>query len=334
MPSVVPVAFHGSVCACAACRGASATALFADVGSEAETTVEATAEVGEVPAAVEALDGIESNDEAHNAERPARAALKKKPPRGKPLAEFSVGDVIKGKVKSLASYGAFVDIGAATDGLLHISQLSVGFVADVKEILTDGQDVEVRITKIDAEKNQVALTLLSEVQEEEAKDSANAPRPARAGGGGGGGRRDDSAVLAQLQSKGWSTDTFVEGTVASTVDFGCFVRVDASLLNAEVTGEMDGLVHISALSVSRVSQVTNLVNAGDKVQVRVKAIENRKVSLSMISPEDEQEKNDSRGGGGGETQNMGAKDWKESLEKMKEAAPAFTNKGMVIDSRK
>jgi predicted RNA-binding protein with RPS1 domain len=327
MPFAPGRAFHGSVCACAACRGGSATALFADVSPDAEAT---TAEV--VPAAVEAMDGVESNDEAHNTERPARAALKKKPPRGKPLTEFKIGDVIQGKVKSLASYGAFVDIGAATDGLLHISQLSVGFVSDVKEILTDGQDVEVRITKIDADKNQVALTLLSEVQEEEAKESANAPRPARAGGGGGG-RRDDSAVLAQLSAKGWNTDTFVEGTVASTVDFGCFVRVDASLLNPEVTGEMDGLVHISALSVSRVSQVTNLVNTGDKVQVRVKAIENRKVSLSMISPEDEQEKQASRGGGD-ETQNMGAKDWKESLEKMKESQPAFTNKGMIIDSRK
>jgi elongation factor Ts len=333
MPFAPGASFHGSVCACAACRGGSATALFADVNPEAEATVavEATAEV---PAEVVALDGIESNDEAHNAERPARAALKKKPPRGKPLAEFSVGDTIQGKVKSLASYGAFVDIGAATDGLLHISQLSVGYVADVKEVISEGQDVEVRITKIDAEKNQVALTLLSQAQEVEAKDSANAPRPARAGGGGGG-RRDDSAVLKALTEKGWSTDTFVEGTVASTVDFGCFVRVDASLLNPEVTGEMDGLVHISAIATSRVSQVTNIVNAGDKVQVRVKAIEKGKVSLSMISPEDEQEKNDNRGGGGGDqSQNMGAKDWKESLEKMQKEAPAFTNKGMVIDSRK
>jgi predicted RNA-binding protein with RPS1 domain len=332
MPCAPVVALHGSVCACSACRGGSATALFADVGSEAEVTIEATAEV---PAEVVALDGIESTGEAHNAERPARQSLKKKPPRGKPLSEFSVGDVIQGKVKSIASYGAFIDIGAATDGLLHISQLSVGFVADVKEVLKDGQDVEVRITKIDAEKNQVALTLLSEVQEEEAKESASAPRPARAGGGGGGGgRRDDSAILAALVQKGWNTDTFVEGTVASTVDFGCFVRIDASLLNPEVTGEMDGLVHISALSTSRVSQVTNIVNTGDKVQVRVKAIENRKVSLSMISPEDEQDKRSERGGGGDESQNMGAKDWKESLEKMKKEQPTFTNKGMVVDSRK
>jgi predicted RNA-binding protein with RPS1 domain len=329
MPFAPGAAFHGSVCACAACRGGSATALFADVNSDAEATAE-------VPAAVEAMDGVESNDEAHNSERPARAALKKKPPRGKPLAEFSVGDVIKGKVKSVASYGAFVDIGASTDGLLHISQLSVGYVADVKEVISEGQEVEVRITKIDAEKNQVALTLLSEAQEEESKESAAAPRPARGGGGGGGGgRKDDSAILKGLTEKGWNTDTFIEGTVASTVAFGCFVRIDAALLNPEVIGEMDGLVHISAMSTSRVSEVTNVVKAGDKVQVRVKEIKDRKVSLSMISPEDEQEKGAQRGGGGGdESQNMGAKDWKESLEKMNKDAPAFTNKGMIIDSRK
>jgi predicted RNA-binding protein with RPS1 domain len=328
MPFAPGAAFHGSVCACAACRGGSATALFADVNSDAEATAE-------VPAAVEAMDGVESNDEAHNSERPARAALKKKPPRGKPLAEFSVGDVVKGKVKSVASYGAFVDIGASTDGLLHISQLSVGYVADVKEVISEGQDVEVRITKIDAEKNQVALTLLSEAQEEESKESAAAPRPARGGGGGGGGgRKDDSAILKGLTEKGWNTDTFIEGTVASTVAFGCFVRVDAALLNPEVIGEMDGLVHISAMSTSRVSEVTNVVKAGDKVQVRVKEIKDRKVSLSMISPEDEQEKGAQRGGGGDESQNMGAKDWKESLEKMNKDAPAFTNKGMIIDSRK
>jgi predicted RNA-binding protein with RPS1 domain len=326
MPFAPSAAFHGSVCACAACRGGSATALFADVNPDAEATAEA-----EVPAAVEAMDGVESNDEAHNSERPARAALKKKPPRGKPLAEFKIGDTVKGKVKSVASYGAFVDIGASTDGLLHISQLSVGYVADVKEVISEGQEVEVRITKIDAEKNQVALTLLSEAQEEESKESAAAPRPARAGGGGGG-RRDDSAVLKGLSEKGWNTETFVEGTVASTVAFGCFVRVDASLLNPEVTGEMDGLVHISAMSTSRVSEVTNVVKSGDKVQVRVKEIKDRKVSLSMISPEDEQEKGSQRGGD--ESQNMGAKDWKESLEKMNKEAPAFTNKGMIVDSRK
>jgi general stress protein 13 len=51
-----------------------------------------------------------------------------------------------------------------TDGLLHISNLSVGFVSDVKEVLSEGQEIEVRIIKIDQAKNQVALSMLSTEQ--------------------------------------------------------------------------------------------------------------------------------------------------------------------------
>ncbi|EEC51988.1 predicted protein, partial [Phaeodactylum tricornutum CCAP 1055/1] len=65
--------------------------------------------------------------------------------------DFNVGDTVTAKVKSIASYGAFMDFGAQTDGLLHISQLSVGYIKDVSEILKPGQEVEVRITNISAE---------------------------------------------------------------------------------------------------------------------------------------------------------------------------------------
>jgi hypothetical protein len=65
-----------------------------------------------VPEVVEAMDGIGSEEEAHNVERPARRALKKKGPKGKPLSEFNEGDVLQAKVKTLTSYGAFLDIGA------------------------------------------------------------------------------------------------------------------------------------------------------------------------------------------------------------------------------
>jgi small subunit ribosomal protein S1 len=95
------------------------------------------------------MEGVESDDEAHNLERPARAALKKKKPAGKDLSEFSEGSTVKGTIKSIASYGAFVDIGASTDGLLHVSQLSAGFVSDVSEVVKEGQEVEVRIVKIE-----------------------------------------------------------------------------------------------------------------------------------------------------------------------------------------
>ena len=129
----------------------------------------------------------------------------------------------------------------------------------------------------------------------------------------------------------------MEGTVASTVDFGAFVRFDASQLNSEVEGEMDGLVHISALTAGRADSVTSVVNTGDKVQVRVKSIEGRKVSLTMVSVEAEEaelERRRASGPGASEPEPEGAKDWQESLQKVKAEEPAFKNGPFVVDLRK
>mmetsp|Transcript_20124 Transcript_20124/g.50077 ORF Transcript_20124/g.50077 Transcript_20124/m.50077 type:complete len:334 (+) Transcript_20124:180-1181(+) len=300
------------------------SALFADV---AEETVPA-----EVPAEVEAMDGVESTDEAHNVERPARSSIKKKKPAGKDLSEFSEGSTVKGTIKSIASYGAFVDIGASTDGLLHVSQLSSEFVSDVNDIVSEGQEVEVRIVKIDAGKGQIGLSMMSE--EEAAASKPSRPQNNRRGGG----RSDDSATLSALNEKGWDATVMVEGTVVSTVDFGAFVKVDASSLNSECEGTFDGLVHISCLKVGRVGSVSDVVSPDDKVQVRCKSIDGRKVSLTMLSVEDEEAKGAEGGrqggGGGGFNDGLdpgdGAKDWKESVAKIEEDMPAFKNTPLII----
>lgn len=319
MSFVVQQQQHTNGCACAACASRRRSmVLFSD-----------TAAAEDVPAEVEALDGIADEDEAHNAERPARKSLKKKGPRGKPLTEFNVGDTVTSRVKSIASYGAFVDIGAQTDGLLHISQLSTDYVADVNEILKVGQEIDVRITNIDEKKNQVALSLLTEAEEDEAKERASQPRPQRERKQSS--RRDDTAVQSQLVEKGWDTAKFVEGTVVSVVDFGAFVRLDASQLNSEVEGELDGLVHISALASARVDAVSSVVNLDDKVQVRVKDISNNKVSLSMVSVEDEQAKVKATGNA---PPQAGNKNWREDLTKMQGDMPDFHNRPLVVDLRK
>ena len=292
-------------------------ALFADVTEP------------EVPAEVEAMDGVESTDEAHNVERPARSSIKKKKPAGKDLSEFSEGSMVKGTVKSIASYGAFVDIGASTDGLLHVSQLSASFVSDVNDVVSEGQEVEVRIVKIDSAKGQVGLSLLTE-------EEAAAAKPSRAPKRNNN-RRDDSAVLSALNEKGWDATVMVEGTVVSTVDFGAFVKVDASTLNSECEGSFDGLVHISSLKVGRVGAVTDVVKPDDKVQVRCKSIDGRKVSLTMLSVEDEEAKaaeSGNQGGGGGFNDEFdpgdGAKDWKESVAAFEDEQPVFKNTPLII----
>eukprot|EP00545_Synedropsis_sp_CCMP1620_P012177 CAMPEP_0119015214 /NCGR_PEP_ID=MMETSP1176-20130426/10624_1 /TAXON_ID=265551 /ORGANISM="Synedropsis recta cf, Strain CCMP1620" /LENGTH=369 /DNA_ID=CAMNT_0006968487 /DNA_START=24 /DNA_END=1130 /DNA_ORIENTATION=- len=298
---------HSAGCGCASC-GRTSTMLFADATEEAAPAEEVAAPAEEeVPTEVVAMDGVESNDEAHNAERPARKELKKKrPSKGTPLSEFAVGTTVKAVIKSVASYGAFCDFGATSDGLLHISRMSKEFVSDVSEVVAAGQEVEVRIVEMDLVKGQVALSLLSEEEEEEAKAAISKSR-AKRDSPRGGNRRDDSATLAAVSAKGFDSSVFITGKVVSTVAFGAFVRVDAKQFGDEIEGEFDGLVHISALTAGRANSVTDICNVDDIVNVRVKNIGDGKVSLSMVSVEDE-EANKSRNYSS-QQEDFGAKDW-------------------------
>jgi len=331
-------------CLDASSKGKSCACCF-DTSLRMSTEVEEATE--EVPAEVAAMDGIASSEEAHNTDRPARdSGIKKhkKGPKGTPLGELEVGAFVDGKVKTITSYGAFVDIGAASDALLHVSQLSTDFVSNVEDVVKAGDDVKVRITSVDTDKNQIALTMLTEEQEESAKSQ-------RGGGNGGkrkerpqrsqGDRRTQIATMTALNEAGIDSEKFIEGEVVSALDFGAFVRFDASQLAESVTGELDGLVHISSLTTGRVDQVASVVSVGDKVQIRVKSVdaEGGKVSLSMITEEQEQEsrpKRNAGGGGGGRGKSMfsesdmGAKDWKESLDKFQsENTASFSNAPVV-----
>ena len=71
------------------------------------------------------------------------------PRSGKPLTDFAPEMVVDGEVKAVMKYGAFVDIGAASDGLVHISQLAEGFVSDPTTIVSVGDKVTVRVLSIE-----------------------------------------------------------------------------------------------------------------------------------------------------------------------------------------
>lgn len=304
----------------------------------------------EVPAEVAAIDGIADETEAHNVERPARGSGIKKHNKseksGKPLSEFSVGDSIEGTVKATTSYGAFLNIGASTDALLHVSRMSDDFVSNVEDVVKVGDVVTVRIANIDAEKNQVALTMRSQ----EAEDAA-ASRTQEGRGGGArrqrpkrsdGDREAQRASMAKLAVGGYSDDTFIEGEVVSMLDFGAFVRFDSSQFGDNFSGEIDGLVHISALKAERVESVQSVVSVGEKVQIRVKNIDadNGKVSLSMITKEDEEKSAPARKprAGGGRSpwseKEMGAKDWKEQMDRVLAEQGEFKNMPVIVDKRK
>jgi predicted RNA-binding protein with RPS1 domain len=128
------------------------------------------------------------------------------------------------------------------------------------------------------------------------------------------------------------------------LDFGAFVRFDASQL-ADVTGELDGLVHISALTAGRAESVKSVVSVGDRVQVRVREldIKGKKVSLSMISKEEEEasrpapreQRQAVKGKQMFSADQLGPSDWKEQLSGFKkENDESFINTPLIVNKKK
>ena len=87
--------------------------------------------------------------------------------------EYQVGDVIKGKIVQLKEYGAFVEIEAGLDGLVHISEIANKRVENVADELTIGQEVEVKIVEIDADRKRISLSIKDALPEEAAEEAAD-----------------------------------------------------------------------------------------------------------------------------------------------------------------
>jgi len=343
---VVSVRHQRSACPCPLCVGFSVGACDCRVcKSMLKMSEEPTAVAEEVPAEVAAIDGVADETEAHNVDRPARGSGLKKHHKGekkegKALTDFSVGDSIEATVKTTTSYGAFLDIGATTDALLHVSCMSDDFVSNVEDVVKTGDVVTVRISNIDTEKNQCAVTMRSEGAEaaqSRGGGGARRQRPKRSDGD----RQAQRESMSKLAAGSISDDQFVEGEVVSMLDFGAFVRFDTSQFGDNFSGEVDGLVHISALAPNRVKSVDAVVSVGEKVQVRVKNVdaEGGKVSLSMITKEDEQKSAPPRQQNKGprspwSEKEMGPKDWKEQLDKALADQVEFKNMPIIVDKRK
>src|SRR5438552_11775954 len=155
-----------------------------------------------------------------------------------------VGDMVKGTVSGLTSYGAFVDIGGA-DGLIHISELSWDRASKVTDVLQLGDEVEVKVIKLDADQSRISLSLRQLQQ-------------------------DPWERLMQTTPAG----TIVEGSVTKTKKYGAFLQI--------VPG-IEGLLHISELSWDHVEKTEDVLKVGDEVQVKVIGVDTarRRISLSL-----------------------------------------------------
>ena len=167
-------------------------------------------------------------------------------------AEAEVGKHYNGVVKNLTDYGAFVDIGGV-DGLVHISELSWDRIKHPSEVLKVGDEVEVYIKSLDTENQKVSL----------------------------GYKKAEDNPWERLKNE-YPIGSVFHAPVVSTTKFGAFVRILPGI---------DGLVHISEISRERVEKVTDVLNVGDEVDVKLIEVDfdKRRVGLSMKALQEDAE---------------------------------------------
>ncbi len=155
------------------------------------------------------------------------------------------GDTVKGTVRTLMPYGAFIDLGGV-DGLLHVSDISHARVSKPEDVLTVGQELEVKILSIDPETQKISLGL-KQLQAEPWVAAAERLQP---------GQR-------------------ITGTVTRLADFGAFVEIEPGV---------EGLIHISEMSWGKkVRHPSDLLKQGERVDAVILAIkpEERRISLGL-----------------------------------------------------
>ena len=168
--------------------------------------------------------------------------------RGLAQAHFETmkeGETVTGTVRSLVPYGAFVDIGGV-DGLLHVSDIAHTRISKPEDVLTVGQELQVRILKIDPETKKISLGL----KQLQAEPWVTAP---------------DRLVVGQR----------ITGTVTRLMDFGAFVEIEPGV---------EGLIHISEMSWGKkIRHPSDVLKQGDTVDAVILGIkpEERRISLGL-----------------------------------------------------
>ncbi len=102
-------------------------------------------------------------------------SMRKKPTR--PMSSLETGAVLSGQVTSVTKYGAFVEIGSETEGLVHISEMSSGFVEKPAEIVSVGDSVEVRVKEIDRDRERISLSMVGLANDLGFESASQGPTP-------------------------------------------------------------------------------------------------------------------------------------------------------------
>jgi len=160
-------------------------------------------------------------------------------------SEITAGETVRGTVRSLADYGAFVDIGGV-DGLLHVAEISWSRVNKPSDLLSVGQEVEVRVLKVDQDKRRISLGMKQLL-----------PHPWEAA------------------ADKYKPGERVRGTVTRLMDFGAFVELEPGV---------EGLIHVSEMSWSKkVRKPSDMLKAGESVEAVILGVNvaEQRISLGL-----------------------------------------------------
>ena len=167
-------------------------------------------------------------------------------PWDKVAERYPPGTLVKGTVRNLTNYGAFIEIEEGIDGLLHVSDMSwTRKISHPSEVVEKGQTIECKVLSVDQQRRRIALG------------------------------------LKQLEEDPWATDIpskyqpgqLVTGTVTKITNFGVFVGLENGL---------EGLLHISELADHKVENAEEIVKVGDQIEVKILRVDagERKIGLS------------------------------------------------------
>ncbi len=167
-------------------------------------------------------------------------------PWEKVAEKYPTDQLVKGRVRNLTNYGAFIEIEEGIDGLLHVSDMSwTRKISHPSELVEKGQEIECKVLSVDQERRRIALG------------------------------------LKQMEEDPWATDIpnryqqgqLVKGAVTKITNFGVFVGLEDGL---------EGLLHISELADHKVENPQDVVNVGDELEVKILRVdsEERKIGLS------------------------------------------------------
>ncbi|GIP58176.1 30S ribosomal protein S1 [Paenibacillus sp. FSL W8-0186] len=167
----------------------------------------------------------------------------------KVMSELQEGQVIEGTVQRLTQFGAFVDVGGV-DGLVHVSEIAWNHVDKPSDVLSEGQQVKVKVLKVDPEKGKISLSI-----------KAAMPGPW------------DTAA------EQFKSGDIVSGEVKRLVSFGAFV---------EIAPGVEGLVHISQISHKHIGTPHEVLKEGQTVQVKVLDVNTAEQRISLSIKETEE----------------------------------------------